>query len=104
MVPTGFVQQSQIEAEISKAKRKLGPEVVRVNYSIGSNSTDDPSIFFRVVLTDDAAKEDRLAEGTRKVGIALFDELRPIENWGLIPYVNFRSQTEQNAIDDPDWK
>lgn len=103
MVPTGFVHQTQLADEIAKAKRKLGKEIVRVNYSLGTDSTGEPSIFFRIVLTDAASREDKLAEVTGRVATILFDEIRPYENWGLLSYFSFRSKSEQEKRSDPEW-
>ena len=52
MVPTGLVHQTQLANEIARAVRKLGKDAVGVNYSLGTDSTGDASIFFRIVLTD----------------------------------------------------
>ena len=103
MVPTGFVHQTQLANEIAKAKRKLGKEVIRVNYSLGTDSTGEPSIFFRIVLTDAASREDKLAEVTGRIATVLFDEIRPQENWNLLPYFTFRSKSEQEQRNDPEW-
>ena len=103
MVPTGFVHQAQLAKEIDKAKRKLGKEIVRVNYSLGTDSTGEPSIFFRIVLTDAASREDKLAAVTGRIETTLFDEIRPHENWGLLPYFSFRSKSEQEKRNDPEW-
>jgi hypothetical protein len=103
MVRTGFVHQTQLANEIAKGVRKLGKETVRVNYSLGTDSTGEPSIFFRIVLTDAASREDKLAEVTGRIETILFDELRPHENWGLLPYFSFRSKSEQEKRDDPEW-
>jgi hypothetical protein len=102
-VPAGLVPQTQLGSQIAKAVRKLGKEAVRVNYSLGEDSTGEPSIFFRVVLTDAASKEDKLAEVTGRIATSLFDELRPHENWGLLPYFSFRSKSEQQRRNDPEW-
>jgi len=102
MVPTGSVQKTQLDTVIAKAIRKLGKETVRVNYSLGTDSTGEPSIFFRIVLTDAASREDRLAEVTSRISTIL-DEIRPQENWGLLSYFSFRSKSEQEKRDDPDW-
>ena len=102
-VPSGFVHQGQLDAEIKNAIRKLGPEAVHVAYSLGTDSTDEPSIFFRIVLSDSAAREDTITEATGRISTILFDEVRPIENWGLHPYFNFRSQSEQQRRPDPEW-
>ena len=103
MVPSGFVHQAQLDSEIKNALRKLGPEAVHVAYNLGEDSTGEPSIFFRIVLTDAATREDTLAEVTGRIATILFDEVRPIENWGLHPYFNFRSESEQQRRKDPDW-
>jgi hypothetical protein len=85
-VPTAFVNQAQLAQGVNAAIRSLNPqEVVHVAYSIGSDSTDDPAIFFRIVLTDAASREDRLADVTGRVASSLFNSIRPIENWGLTP-------------------
>jgi len=102
-VPAGFVHQTQLANQIAKAVRKLGKDAVRVNYSLGADSTGEPSIFFRIVLTDAASREDKLAEVTGRIAAALFDELRPHENWGLLPYFSFRSKSEQDLRNDPEW-
>lgn len=103
MVPSGFVHQGQLDAEIKSVVSKLGPETAHVSYSLGEDSTGEPSIYFRVVLTDAAAREENLAGVTGRIATLLFDELRPIENWGLHAYFNFRSQTEQQRRRDPEW-
>lgn len=103
-VPTGFVNQVQLAQSVVAAIRSLNPqEVVHVAYSIDHDSTGDPAIFFRVVLTDAASREDRLADVTGRVASTLFDAIRPIENWGLTPYFSFRSFSEQRMRNDPEW-
>src|SRR5215470_7006053 len=103
-VPVGFVHQAQLDHQITKAVRKLGKDVVRVNYSLGADSTGEPSIFFRIVLTDTASRENELGKVTGRIATILFDELRPHENWGLLPYFTFRSKSEQQTRDDPEWR
>ena len=104
MVSNGFVNQAQLAQSVNAAIRSLNPqEVVHVAYSIGHDSTDDPAIFFRIVLTDAASREDRLADVTGRVASTLFDSIRPIENWGLTPYFSFRSFSEQRMRNDPEW-
>jgi hypothetical protein len=103
MVPTGIVRQSQLAGDIRKAIRKLGKDVVRVNHSFGTDSTGDAAIFFRIVLTDAASREDKLASVTGRIMRILDEELRAQENWGLLTYFTFRSASEQRQRDDPDW-
>jgi hypothetical protein len=103
-VPAGFVNQAQLAQSVKDAIQSLNPqEVAHVAYSIGHDSTDDPALFFRIVLTDAASREDRLADVTGRVADALFDSIRPVENWGLTPYFSFRSFSEQRTRNDPEW-
>ncbi len=66
-------------------------------------STDEPAIFFRIVLTDAASREDRLAEVAGRAASTLSNSIRPMENWGLTPYFSFRSFSEQSIRNDPEW-
>src|SRR3954470_14091578 len=94
IVPSGLVHQAQLAADIERAKEKLGPEALDVSYRLDKDSTGEPSIFFRIVLADWATEEDRLPEVTGRIAAALFDEIRPYENWGLSPYFNYGSESE----------
>lgn len=104
MVPTGLVHQGHLAAEITKAEQKLGREAFHVSYNVGADSTGEPSIFFRIVLTDAASTEDKVVDVARRISAILFDEIRPIENWGLHPYFTFRSYSEQQKSHDPEWE
>jgi hypothetical protein len=102
-IPTGYVNHEKLASEIERAKKHLGPEVVRLKHTVGPNTSDEPSIYFRVVLTDSASREETLADVTGQISRILFDELHPYENWGLRPHLSFRSQSEQANRDDPAW-
>ena len=104
LTPTGFVHQGHLDTVIKNTIGSLGPEVAHVAYSIGPDSTDEPSIFFRILLADSYIREDTIADLTRHISTVLFDAVRPIENWGLRPYINFRSKSEQDRRRDPDWE
>ena len=93
--PRGLVNYRQLDAEIQDAIRKLGPEVEDVSYSFREDSTGDPSIFFRIVLTDEvAAQHGRLVDITEGIVRIFLEEVSPIENWGLHPYFNYSSHSE----------
>ena len=102
-IPSGYVNQKQLASDVERAKQRLGPEVVRVTHSVGADTSGEPSIFFRIVLTDSASDEETLADVTGQISGILFEELRPYENWGLRPYFSFRSQSEQANRDDLAW-
>ena len=83
IVAAGLVHQGQLDAEIKSAIRKLGPEAAQVSYGLGADSTGEPSVFFRIVLTDAAAREEALADVTGRIATLLFDELLPMEKVGV---------------------
>jgi hypothetical protein len=102
-VPTGFVNQTELHRQFLKAARKLGPDVVHINYSLGEDWTGEPSINFRVVLTNEASNPERLLGVANRVKKALRDKLQPEDNWGLNSYFSFRSKAEQDELNDPVW-
>ena len=53
-------------------------------------------------MTDAASKEDVLSEEADRVRTMLSDDLRIREDWGLLPYFGFRSESEQAASNDPE--
>jgi hypothetical protein len=104
MVPTGYVHRGHLNDVIENTIGSLGPEVAHVAYSIGPDSTGESSIFFRILLADSYVREETIADLTRRIAAVLSNAVRPIEDWGLRPYFNFRSKSEQDRRRDPDWE
>lgn len=102
-IPSRFVYRDQLDAEIKNAVHNLGPEAVHVAYNIGEDSTGIPSIFFRIVLADSSIHEETLSDMTWAISSTIMDQVAPIENWGLHPYFNFRSESEHRTRIDPAW-
>ncbi|MBZ5624547.1 MAG: hypothetical protein LAQ69_38480 [Acidobacteriia bacterium] len=89
----------------SEAVAKLDKSEVRlVRYSIGVDSSGESSIFFRILLSDAASQESRLGDVTTRIATILFDAINPYENWGVFPYFNFRSESEQAKRYDAAWE
>jgi hypothetical protein len=100
-LPTTVAKKAEIDAAIQRVRQSIGPDVVRIRYELGEDWTGQSAIFFRVVLTDDAARH-RLRDVGAKViwGLARqldFPALR------VFPYHNFRSESEQAALREPAW-
>lgn len=101
-VPTGFVNQAELQDAVTLAAKGLNPREVRdVRFTLGSDSSGEPSIFFGILLTPYASDQSRLADVTGRVATALFDQLQPYNHWGLQPYFNFTS--DQAHFRDPGW-
>ena len=89
--------QEQVDAIV----RTLAPDVVRIRFNPDEDWAGEPAIYFRVVLTDAAAK-DRLRENSRTVRDRLIEELQLRES-GYFPYFRFLSQSETVKMVDPRW-
>ncbi|HML16121.1 MAG TPA: hypothetical protein VK419_03810 [Bryobacteraceae bacterium] len=102
-MPRGVAQKRKLAAAIAEVERILGADVVRLRYTIGVSWSDEPAIFFRVLLSDQASKRDRLHEVASRVEAVIQERLDPLNAWGLVPYYNFRSVTEQEMLKEPAW-
>jgi hypothetical protein len=102
MVPAGVVRQAEIADAVARVERSLAPDVVHLFYKIDVNWSDDWAIYFRVVLSDDAA-ENRLRQVTKNVASRLAEAL-DFQALGLFPYHNFRSVSEQAALRQDVWE
>ena len=103
--PKSIVTEEQLTEAVDRAVQRLSPDVVRIRYNFGTDTTGDEAIFFRIVLSADAAERSRRLrnrEVGRRVEEVLEEETRPLENWGLLPHYNYRSETEPLS-NDPGW-
>ena len=88
--------------QVDRIACDLAPDVVRIRVNVAQDWSDDPAIYFRVILSDEASRRDRLADVAGLVRTKLFDELRLAELEHL-PYFRFRSRSEQDKLQDPAW-
>jgi hypothetical protein len=103
-VPTGFINQTEVEKAVDQFIRTLGPEVVRVRYNIGEDWSGDTALYFRVVLADSVSGDIKtFVDTAARIREAFFEQLQPLENWGLFPHINFRSNAENAQVNDPKW-
>ena len=74
-----------------------------MKYNTGTDTGGDPAIYFRIVLTDAAARREILGDSAHHIKSFLIDQLYPYSRWGLIPYLTFRSESEQSDRHEPEW-
>ena len=103
VIPRAVAQQNQFASAVADVEPQLVPEVVRIRYTLGNDWSGEPAVFFRVVLTNDASKRDRLFEVTSRVSSLVERQIEPLEQWGVLPYFTFRSQLEQDQLREPAW-
>ena len=90
------------QEQVDRIARDLAPDVVHIRCNVAQDWSEHPAIYFRVILSDEASRRDRLADVTGVVRGKLIDELRLAE-LDHIPYFRFRSQSEQAKMRDTAW-
>ena len=100
-VPRAFVQQSQFQTAIAQVAQGLAPEVVGIVPTLGDDWSGEPAVFFMVILADSFTRQDRLLNMINHVSEAVEQQIQPLEQWGVLPYFNFRSQSEQARFNEP---
>ena len=102
IVPRGLVDQSKIKKGVQKAEHALAPDVIRIMYSFAEDTQGDMSLFFRILMTDQAAAPNRLRETTQRIIAKVLYEIKAQE-LGLQTYFNFRSKSEQEMLREAFW-
>ncbi len=101
-MPAAIEHQTEIEEEVRALEADFAPDVVRIRYDIGEDWSGQWAIFFRIVLSDDAAKY-RLRQIATNVVSSLADRMN-FAALGIFPYHNFRSQSEQAVLREEAWE
>lgn len=93
----------KVEAALRKLKRNK--DIVSVAYSFDNDWTGDPAVYFRIVLSDEAAREENLMKITPGIKTKLIEELGFFTaNLPFIPYFSFRSASEYRESGDRGWR
>ena len=112
IVPSFLINQAEIAKGVKKVEKMFKPDVVRIGHTIRENWMGDPAIYFRVLLSDAAAKKfvdavTNRREGGRelpeKIKEAMEKQVDPLGKWGLFPHFNFRSVSDQAYLKDKEW-
>ena len=104
ILPKAFYHEREFAEEVKKVEQKLQEtgNVIRVRHELNYDSTGDPAVYFRVLMTD-AALETNILEATQGVSWIIEENLDLREYWGVYPYFRFRSASEQEAMQEPSW-
>jgi hypothetical protein len=103
IIPRAFSQKSQFAAAVAEVERQLHPQVVHIRHTLRNDWSGEPAVFFRILLSDEASKRDHLLEVTDRITFSIDQQIEPLEQWGVLPYYNFRSQSEQEALKEEAW-
>ena len=93
----------EFEEKVQQTARKFPDDVVRIRYSFDEDWSGDPAIYFRIVLSDDASRRERLRESSQRVRKALEQDLQLNES-DYLSYFHYRSKSEQDKLKEPDWE
>jgi len=81
----------------------LAPDVKRILYSIAPDWTGQESLFFRIVLTDEASEPKPLRKIVLHVPQTINKAIKA-EELGLQTYFTYRSKSETEEERDPEWE
>lgn len=51
-----------------------------------------------MIILAAASRRDQLLKATNQASAFIVQHVQPLEQWGVLPYFNFRSQSEQATI------
>lgn len=100
-VPAAFAHQARFQSAVARAAQSLAPHVVGIVPTLGNDWSGEPAVFFMVILADSASRRDQLLNISNRVEQAIVQQVQPLEQWGVLPYFNFRSQSEQAKLSQP---
>ena len=101
-IARAFTQQAQFFAAVAQAASVLPPPIVSVTPSLGADWNGESAVFFQIVLADGTPR-GQLLNLTKQISQAIVQQVQPLEEWGVLPYFNFRTQSEQARIKEPTW-
>jgi hypothetical protein len=91
------------QEQVDRIARDLAPDVVRIRLNAKPDWSEHPALYFRVTLSDEGSRDDRLWEVTRLVRQKITDELQ-LDDLEDISYFKFRNKSEQAKLQDPAWE
>ena len=96
----GFGQTVDLQERLNRIGTQPTPGVAKWRYTFGNDWAGDPAIFFWVTLTDEESRKDRLAPATEAFRKLISNQIDFQNDWDLIPYFSFRSESEQAVLND----
>jgi hypothetical protein len=98
-VAKAFVQQAQFFAAVAQAASALPAPIVSVTPSLGTDWNGESAVFFQIVLADGTPRGQLLIL-TKQISQAIVQQVQPLELWDVLPYFDFRTQSEQARINE----
>lgn len=93
-IARAFAHQPQFFAAIAQAADDLQEHVVAVTPTLGNDWDGESAVFFQVVLADGIPRA-QLLPLTRQISQSIVQQVRPLEEWGVLPYFDYLTESEQ---------
>jgi len=100
-IARAFAHQAQFFAAVNQVVRP--PQVLSVTPTLGTDWDGEPAVFFQIILADNSVPRQQLLAFTKQISQAIIQQVRPLEDWGVLPYFNFLTQSEQGRMKEPTW-
>lgn len=82
-LPIAATKQPQIAAAVDAVVAELAPAVRRINYEIAQDWSGQWGIFFKVLLSDEAASRSQLRNTATSVRAVSFADRRAVSKWSI---------------------
>ena len=96
----GIAQAAELVKKFNGLAHVRVPGVVKWRYTFENDWSGDPAIFFWVTLTNEASAPANLRKTKNGFIAAIHSHVDLTGDWGLLPYYNFRSHSEQAELKD----
>jgi hypothetical protein len=100
-IARAFAHQAQFFTAVDQVA--LPPQVLSVTPTLGTDWNGESAVFFDVILADNSVPRPQLLAFTRQISRAIVREIRPLEEWGVLPHFNFLTETERARMKEPTW-
>jgi hypothetical protein len=97
-IPRAVLQRTQFAAAVAEVERQLIPDVLRIRFTLDEDWAGDPAVHFRIVLPDNVVEFGKILPATDKIEEMIERNIEPFEQWGVWPYYDYRSASEQAEL------
>jgi len=100
-IAKAFVHQAEFFDALAQVQ--LPSHVLGVTPSLGTDWDGESAVFIQVVLDDIAVPRSQLLAYTKQISQAIGQRIRPLEDWGVLPYFDFQMESENAKLNEPSW-
>jgi hypothetical protein len=98
-----MVATSPTQDQVNQVAASLAPDVVRIKITPDDDWEGYPANYFRIILSDEAFRPERLGEASTRVRETL-DAVFGLWGSERIPHFRFRSESDQAKLREASWE